>query len=113
MPTHPVATTLLPISQIHPNPDQPRKNFDPQELEALKSSIQERGLINPISVMQRGEADFLIIAGERRFRAVSELGWQEIDARIWPQVTSTQEVELLSLVENLQRKDLNPIEVAE
>src|SRR5438874_11369269 len=111
MPTHPVATSLLPIGQIHSNPDQPRKNFDSGELEALKASIKERGLINPISVMQRGEGDYVLIAGERRFRAVRELGWTEIDARIWPQGTPSSEMDLLALVENIQRKDLNPIEV--
>ncbi len=112
MPTHPVATTLLSIAQIHPNPDQPRKNFDPQELADLRDSIREEGLVNPISVMQRGEGDFLIIAGERRFRAASELGWKEIDARIWPKETTPAEVELLALVENVQRTNLTPIEVA-
>jgi ParB/RepB/Spo0J family partition protein len=112
MPTHPVASALLPISQVHSNPDQPRKTFDAEGHKALKESIQERSLINPISVMQRGEGDYLIVAGERRYRAVCDLGWQEIDARIWPQSTPPQEVELISLVENLQRKDLNPMELA-
>jgi ParB family chromosome partitioning protein len=124
MPTYPVTMTLLPVNQIRPNPDQPRKNFDPEDLKDLKESIQERGLINPISVLQlpntsadRGEGGgsdgYMIIAGERRYRAVCELGWTMIDARIWPSTTRTQEVELLSLVENLQRADLAPIEVAD
>lgn len=112
MPTHPIASRLLPLSQLRPNPDQPRKAFDPQDLADLKASIQERGLINPISVREGTDGTYLIIAGERRFRAVSELGWQEVDARIWPQDTPAHEIELLSLVENLQRQDLNPLEVA-
>jgi hypothetical protein len=110
--TRPIATTLLSVAQIYPNPDQPRRIFDPKELAELKASIRERGLINPIAVVQRGEHDYLIMAGERRYRAVCELGWTEIDARIWPLNTPGREVELLSLVENLQRLDLNAIEVA-
>jgi ParB family chromosome partitioning protein len=112
MPTHPIATQLLPVNQIHPNPDQPRKLFDLQAQTDLKTSIGKQGLINAISVMQRGEGDYLIIAGERRYRACSELGWKEIDARIWPSGTPASEVDLMSLVENLQRSDLTPLEVA-
>jgi ParB family chromosome partitioning protein len=112
MPTHPVATTLVPTSQIHPNPDQPRKIFDPEAQEEMKKSLMERGLISPICVVQRGEGDYIIVAGERRFRAACELGWQEIDARIWPSGTPPMEMDLLTLVENIQRKDLSPIEVA-
>jgi ParB family chromosome partitioning protein len=112
MPTHPVASQLLPVSQIHPNPDQPRKLFDPQAMADLKKTIDQQGLINAISVMLRGEGDYLIMAGERRFRACCELGWKEIEARIWPAGTPTSEIELISLVENLQRVDLTPLEVA-
>jgi len=139
MPTHPVAAALLPVKQVHPNPDQPRKYFDLAEMEELKTSIKERGLINPISVKLleapspfpattalagppsssggSGEGwgegpHYLIMAGERRFRACCDLGWTEIDARIWPASTPPEEVELLSIVENLQRKDLRPLEIA-
>jgi ParB/RepB/Spo0J family partition protein len=112
MPTYPVATTLVPMIQIHPNPDQPRKTFDPQAHEDLKKSLTERGLISPICVVKRVEGDYMIVAGERRYRAAKDLGWSEIDARIWPAETTPQEIEMLSLVENLQRDDLKLIEVA-
>jgi len=137
MPTHPVTVALLPVKQVHPNPDQPRKYFDLAEMEELKTSIQERGLINPISVKLletpfpattalagppsssggSGEGGgegphYLIMAGERRFRACCDLGWTEIDARIWLASTLPEEVKFLALVENLQRKDLRPLEVA-
>jgi ParB/RepB/Spo0J family partition protein len=112
MPTHPVASQLLPVNQIHPNPDQPRKLFDPEPMADLKESIDKEGLINAISVMQRGDKDYLIMAGERRFRACCELGWKEIDTRIWPAGTPPSEIELISLVENLQRTDLTALEVA-
>ena len=69
MPTKPVATTTIVIDRIHPNPNQPRKYFDPQALQDLKDSMDKRGLINPISVFKSGEWDYTIIAGERRYRA--------------------------------------------
>lgn len=112
MPTQAIDTRLIPLSQIDPNPDQPRKNIDPASLEELKASLQERGLINAISLQDMGNGRYRLIAGERRFRAAQALGWGEIDARIWPQALPVQELELLALVENVQRKDLSPIELA-
>src|SRR6266851_341338 len=112
MPTQPVATTMIPIDRIHANPNQPRKYFDPQAIQDLKESMDKRGLICPIAVVKSGESDYTLIAGERRYRAAKELKWDQIDCRIWPAETTPQEVEMLSLVENLQRADLNPIEVA-
>ncbi len=112
MPTAPVATTTIAIDQIHPNPNQPRQFFDPEAIEDLKRSMTERGLINPISVVKSGEWDYTIIAGERRYRAARELKWDEIDCRIWPKETSPEEVELMAMVENVQRTDLKPLEVA-
>lgn len=141
MPTYPIANRLVPVNQIHSNPDQPRKDFDPESLKELQDSINQRGLINPIAVCEmknapshlmgeggdgggmnpspqsspaRGEdgPHYMIIAGERRWRAYQALGLPEIDCRIWPAGTPTEEVELLSLTENLQRNDLNPIEEA-
>ena len=122
MPTRPIAAALLPITQVHPNPEQPRKSFDLAEMEELKASIKERGLINPISVKLletpspgEGEGEgphYLIMAGERRYRACCDLGWKEIDARVWPATITPEEMELLSLVENIQRTDLTAIERA-
>ncbi len=112
MPTLPIGSASLPIQQIHPNPDQPRKIFLPEALLALKDSMKARGLIHPISVKKQGEDAYLIMAGERRYRMACELGWPKIDARIWPAETTAEEAEIISLVENLQRANLNPIEIA-
>ncbi len=98
---------------MRPDPTQARSSFDPEQMEQLKESLQERGLINPICVRRLDGSDaYEIIAGERRFRAAKALSWSEIDARIYPSTTPALETELLSLVENLQRVDLNPIEEA-
>jgi ParB family transcriptional regulator, chromosome partitioning protein len=112
MPTQPVAMTPIRAEKIHPNPNQPRKIFDPQAIEDLKESMDKRGLICPIAVFKSGEDDYTIIAGERRYRAALELKWDSIDCRIWPAETTPQEVEMLALIENTQRQDLNPIERA-
>jgi ParB family chromosome partitioning protein len=112
MPTQPVAMTPIQIGKIHSNPNQPRKIFDPQAIEDLKESMDKRGLIGPIAVFKSGEDDYTIIAGERRYRAALELRWDSIDCRIWPAETTPQEVDMLALVENTQRQDLNPIERA-
>lgn len=103
---------LLPISKIRPNPLQPRKEFREEELADLEASLRVSGLLQPITVrpVPRGDG-FELIAGERRFRAATRLGWSEIPAVI----RDVDDKLLLSLamVENLQRSDLNPIEEAE
>ena len=102
----------LPIAQIRPNPLQPRKEFKPEELADLEASLRVSGLLQPVTVRPapRG-AGYELIAGERRFRAATRLGWTEIPAI----VKEVDDKTLLSLamVENLQRADLNPIEEAE
>jgi len=102
----------IPLARIRPNPLQPRKEFRPEELADLESSLRVSGLLQPITVRPapRGEG-FELIAGERRFRAAQRLGWTEIPAV----VRDVDDRLLLSLamVENLQRSDLNPIEEAE
>lgn len=100
----------IPLSQIKPNPDQPRRDFDPDSLEELATSIREIGLIQPISLRKTGIDSYQIIAGERRFRAASIAGLGTIPAYI----RSANEAELteMALVENIQREDLNAIEVA-
>ena len=112
MTTATVATDTIKLDQLHPNPNQPRKFFDPQAIEDLKESLAHQGLINPISVVKNAEG-FIIIAGERRFRAAQELKWDSIECRVWPSETTPQDLELLSLVENIQRKDLKPTETAD
>lgn len=101
--------TTLPIDSIHPNPDQPRKSIDDAQLSALSESIAEHGIIQPILVKADGDG-YQIIAGERRWRAAKQAGLQEVPIRILD-VSEEQAMEL-ALVENLQREDLSPLEVA-
>lgn len=98
------------LSEISLNPLQPRKTTSREELEELKSSIEKNGLLQPILVVSESSG-YRLIAGERRFKAVEELGWQKIPAIV---LERAEEVELLrkSLVENVQRSNLNPIEEA-
>ena len=98
------------VALIRPNPLQPRKEFDPAELTELESSIRANGLLQPIAVRVAGGA-FELIAGERRFRAVQRLGWNEIPAIV--RDIDDRTLLTLALVENLQRADLNPMEEAE
>lgn len=97
----------IPLSRIAPDPNQPRKVFDPEKLEALKTSIAAVGILQPPLVKPDPERPsyWLIVAGERRYRSVIELGWTEIDV-----VCASGESPALALIENLQRVDLNPIE---
>lgn len=97
------------IDKIYPNPNQPRKNFDKESLEELCESIKIHGLIQPIIVNEMPDG-YLIIAGERRYRACKMAGLKEIDA-IVKKYTERQIAEI-SIIENLQREDLNPIEIA-
>ncbi len=98
------------VAKVHPNPYQPRVEFDQEGLKELKQSIQENGVIQPITV-RRVDGEFELIAGERRLRAVQELGFQEIPAFVM-EVSSEDQMLELALVENIQREDLNPIELA-
>ncbi len=100
----------LRISEIEPNKDQPRRDFDSEKLEALAESIRQHGVITPITVRKTGET-YQIIAGERRWRASRMAGLSEIPAIILD--ADDQKSYELALVENLQRDDLNPIEEAE
>jgi ParB family chromosome partitioning protein len=100
------------VSRIRPNPYQPRKEFNAQELAELQASLRENGLLNPIAVRPAPSGDgFELIAGERRLRAAAGLGWSEIPAVV--KEIDDRALLTLALVENLQRTDLNPIEEAE
>ncbi|MFO7891469.1 MAG: ParB/RepB/Spo0J family partition protein [bacterium] len=99
------------IAKIKTNPYQPRTDFDRKRLRELTDSIKEKGVIQPITVRQK-EDGFELIAGERRLRAVQELNFTKIPAYIMPDVTTGDEMLELSLIENVQRQDLNPIELA-
>lgn len=101
----------IPLQDIQANRGQPRKHFDEEALSELAASIRENGLIQPIIVRKNEDGGYVIIAGERRYRAVELLGWNEIDAI----VKDIQELEAakLAIIENIQREDLNPLEEAE
>lgn len=98
------------VALIRANPYQPRLTFDPQALEELKASIREKGVIQPITV-RRADGHFELIAGERRLRAISELGITKVPAYII-QVETKEEMLELALIENVQRERLDPIEQA-
>jgi ParB family chromosome partitioning protein len=98
------------LDRIRPNPFQPRADFDPESLEELSKSILEKGLIQPITVRRLGE-DYQLISGERRMRAAQRAGLPSIPAFII-EVHSDSEMLELALVENIQREELNPIEIA-
>lgn len=99
----------IPIDKIEPNPNQPRKEFDQTALEELAQSIKESGVIVPITVKKK-ENKYILIAGERRYRASKIAGLKEIPAYI--KIATKQEVMEMALVENIQREDLNAIEIA-
>ena len=102
--------SMLRISLIDPKSDQPRKNFDKALLEELAESINQNGVLQPILVREYGEGRYQIIAGERRFRASKIAGLTEIPAIILDK--DDRKVAEISLIENIQREDLNPIEEA-
>ncbi|HED1699352.1 ParB/RepB/Spo0J family partition protein [Campylobacter jejuni] len=102
-------STMIEIDQISPNPFQPRKNFDQEALDELANSIKEFGLIQPIIVFKKNNK-FTLIAGERRLRAVKALGKKEILAFIAD--IDENKLRELALIENIQRENLNPIELA-
>ena len=106
--THTIA--FLPVDAIETNPNQPRKEFDPVSLGELSESLKIHGLIQPVTVRRMGSDKFQIISGERRYRASKMAGLKEIPAYI--RIADDQEILEMALVENIQRKDLNPLEVA-
>ncbi|HSH74454.1 MAG TPA: ParB/RepB/Spo0J family partition protein [Longimicrobiales bacterium] len=109
--TEQAETRKLPLSAIVPNPLQPRRVFSDAELEELASSIRENGLLQPLVVRPAESQRFELVVGERRFRAVSRLGWEDVPVIV--RDASDETVLVLALVENLQREALNPLEEAE
>ncbi len=100
----------IPLDQIQPNADQPRSLFDEESLQELATSIREVGIIQPITLRQTAENRFQIIAGERRWRASQMAGMKTIPAYI--RTIKDENVMEMALVENIQREDLNAIEIA-
>lgn len=98
------------LSQIIANPDQPRRTFDEEALEELADSIREHGVISPITLRDNGDGSYMIIAGERRFRASKLAGLEHIPAYI--RTAKDEQVMEWALIENIQREDLDAIEIA-
>lgn len=104
------AINEIDINLISPNPDQPRRAFDEEALDELAASIRELGIVQPLSLRDMGDGRYQIIAGERRWRAASRAGRTTVPAYI--RTVSDTEVTEMALIENIQREDLNAIEVA-
>lgn len=103
--------TKLPLQKVEPNPNQPRRSFDEEELQALADSIAEHGILQPLAVRALDGGFYQIIAGERRWRAARMAGLEEVPVVVLEADDRT--VMELALIENLQRQDLNPMEEAE
>lgn len=101
---------MVPISQIETNPYQPRQDFDEEELQELSTSISVHGLIQPVTLRSLGDNSFQLISGERRLRASKLAGLTEIPAYI--RLANDQEMLEMALIENIQRSNLNAIEIA-
>lgn len=104
------AINEIPISQISPNPDQPRTTFDEDSLEELAMSIRELGIIQPLTLRSTGIDSYQIISGERRYRAARLAGLETVPAYI--RTANDSELTEMALIENIQREDLNAIEIA-
>ena len=104
------AINEIAINQISPNPDQPRQNFDEEALEELATSIRELGIIQPLTLRSMGDNTYQIISGERRYRAAQLAGLETVPAYI--RTANDSEVTEMALIENIQREDLNAIEIA-
>lgn len=101
---------MLPLHRVEPNPHQPRRDFDPEELQALADSIATHGIVQPLTVRELESGYYQIIAGERRWRAARIAQLKEVPAVIIE--ADDRKVMELALIENLQRQDLNPVEEA-
>ena len=109
--TQRTAVFEVPVEQLRANPEQPRKQFSEEHLSELTESVRERGVIQPILAEEADDGTYLIIAGERRFRAAQRAGLSSVP--VLPRRFSHEEKLEIALIENLQREDLNPIDEAE
>jgi ParB family chromosome partitioning protein len=110
MPAAGTGPAFIPLDKLNANPSQPRKNFDGEALRELADSIRKHGVIQPLLVEEAGDGAYIIIAGERRSRAARMAGLTEVPALI-RSYSDEQRMEI-SLIENIQRADLNPVEEA-
>ena len=108
--TEDAGVTEVMLSEIEPNRDQPRKDFDEAALNELADSIKKHGLLQPILVRTKATGGYEIIAGERRYRAAKLAGLEKVPVII--RTISDREAAELALIENLQREDLNPVDEA-
>lgn len=106
-----VSTNTLPLSEIVPNKDQPRKTFDEAALDELADSIRQHGILQPLLVRPIATGGYQLVAGERRWRASKRAGLKEVSVVV-KELSDTETMEI-AIIENLQREDLNPIEEAE
>ena len=104
------AISEIELSRISPNPDQPRRLFDEEALDELATSIRELGVVQPLTLRLSDDGDYQIIAGERRWRAAKMAGLTTVPAYV--RTVSDSEMTEMALIENIQREDLNAIEVA-
>ncbi len=104
------AISEIDLGLIEPNPEQPRRTFDTESLEELAASIRELGIVQPLTLRAAGNGRYQIIAGERRWRAASRAGLRSVPAYV--RTASDSEMTEMALIENIQRQDLNAIEVA-
>ncbi|MFA5159672.1 MAG: ParB/RepB/Spo0J family partition protein [Candidatus Omnitrophota bacterium] len=111
LPVKTPAFQLIPVSQIVPNADQPRKIFNAEAIEELAGSIREKGVLQPVIVKKKNDGVFELVCGERRFRAAALCGLAEVPAII--KDIADEDFLEWALIENIQREDLNPIEEAE
>ena len=105
-----IEAVYVPITSVSPNPNQPRKSFDPESISELAESIKSQGIIQPLLVEEIVPGKYSIIAGERRFRAANEAGLKKIPVII-KKLSDLERIQM-SLIENIQRENLNPIEEA-
>lgn len=110
-PTTSTPDSTIPITEIHLNKQQPRRYFDPQALEELIKSISQHGILQPLLVRPLEDGGYELVAGERRYRAATEVGLTEVPVVI--RELSNEQALQLALIENLQREDLNPVEETE
>ena len=104
------AISEIEVSRISPNPDQPRTTFSEEALRELADSIRELGIIQPLSLRKVSDSEYQIIAGERRWRAARMAGLTSVPAYV--RTASDLEITEMALIENIQREDLNAIEIA-
>lgn len=110
--THEEKVVQIPIENIQINPFQPRRAFDPAEMEELVASIDEHGILQPLVVRRVGKETYELIAGERRLRAAKQLGWEAVPCVVKVEVAGTEKSLVYALIENVQRENLNPMEEA-